>query len=319
MELESSLSKIYQSDAIIDYGIRVIVSVADGTARSHLYNLKEYESKLVARDVAIEEANTRHIRKFADSLAYRGARIGTIDGYLKSIKGLYNHLESEWEIDVPRIDVEGADYAAQVPPATIRKAISREKVRRLIEGADGLRDTVIVAVFYYTGLRRTEASDLNIDDIDTDSRIIFVRNGKGSKQRKVPYSEDLDHILTRWIKVRRPHYPDASNSPALFISEIGGNLSGRLCGASCYNSLMKAASRAGLEETIGKKCDGKNLYRVTPHILRHSVATHMVEDGVPLRYIQRILGHSSIQTTLRYAKEAENNVFQSYHSEFNGI
>lgn len=319
VEIEDRLTMLFESDVIIDYALMSMASDAESTTYSNLNHLKEFETALATNDVTVEEATLRDIRKYADSLAYKGARVRTIDGHLDAIKALYKHLEDELRLDVPRINLKGEDYAAQVPPETERKAISREKVRRLIEGGNTFRNTVIIGMFYYTGLRREELSNLDIDDVLSKRRIIRVRRGKGNKRRKVPYSQDLHHILTRWLDAKRPHFPKASNSSALFLRENGGQKAGRLGPEGSYRVLMKAAERTDIQEVIGKTSNGKNIYRVTPHVLRHSVATHMVEDGVPLRHIQRILGHSNIQTTLQYAKEAGNNVFNSYHDEFEGV
>ena len=86
-----------------------------------------------------------------------------------------------------------------------------------------------------------------------------------------------------------------------------------------YKIVMNAADDAGIQKVVGTTSDGKNKYRVKPHVLRHSMATHMVDDGVPLRYIQRILGHERLKTTLRYAKETVQSVFDTYHDKFSGI
>ena len=317
-ELEQMLQPHYDSPLIVDFALRRAARDTRTTIKSTLGKLHEFEEYLNAESLSLSDVSDGDVRNYTDSLAFEGQLINTIDWKISTICGLYDFLEEEHGIDAPDITVEGSDYAGRVPEAIERQAIPRKEVRKLIQSAHGVRDTLIIAMFYYTGMRRRELVQCNLNDVNFDERYILVRRGKGNKSRTVPFREELDRLLSRWTEQVRPYYPRSEDS-ALFLAEEGGDKSGRLSYKQCYRIVMRAAEDAGIQEVLGETSDGRNKYRVKPHVLRHSVATHMVNDGVPLRYIKRILGHESVQTTLRYAKEPNQAVFSSYHSEFGGI
>ncbi|AXR77488.1 tyrosine-type recombinase/integrase [Natrarchaeobaculum sulfurireducens] len=316
--LENGLTEIFESDEILDYALRLTARTNGKVIADKLYKYREFENFLAARSTSITQAEKSDIRDFFDSRAREGITVETLDKEISTLRALYGHIKDELDKSVPSINIKGEEYAAKVPRSTERKAISREEVRKLIDAANGVRDTLINALFYYTGLRRSELSELNVEDVDRDIREILVRDGKNSKPRTVPYSAELDRLLDLWIDEIRPDRPGASK-PALFLGESGRGFGERLGPKGFYDIVMESADRSGLQEVIGTTADGRNKYRITPHILRHSLATHMVEDGVNLRYIRDILGHSSIETTQRYAKDRKETVFKSYHSDFEGI
>jgi site-specific recombinase XerD len=316
-DIEPMLEQIFDSPLIRDFAMKMLVRWAETTSENRLGMLSDFESFLQGKSIAVEDFSGRDVRKYTDTLAHQGIVVGGINQYISTLQGLNSHLESEWGIEPAEITVEGKQYQGNVAEETQRKAIPKRDVRILIQGADGLRNTVIVAMFYYTGMRREELAMCDVTDVDREKREISVV-GKGNKSRTVPYKSELEHILDRWIDVIRPTLP-GSEGPALFLSTKGGKAAGRLSDEQMYAAVMKAADSTGLQEEIGKTCEGNSKYRIKPHVLRHSVATHMVEDGVPLRYIKRILGHESINTTLRYAKESDATVYDSYHKQFDGI
>lgn len=316
-EFEGALGTLFEDERIVKYGAILKVRNSENTFSNYMSSLKLYE------EFSINEGNDlvsskKNVRNFADMLAFRGNCIGTIDIRLSAIRSFFNFLEDELEIDTPSIShIEGEDYKARVSAETERLGIPREDVRQLINTGSNTRDTLIIAMFYYTAMRREELEQVNLEDIDYDALTIDVI-GKGNKPRTVPYSEHLEKLLKRWVDDVRPHYP-ASDSQALFLSESGGQFAGRLSHERLYATVVDAAENSGLQKKIGTTSDGRPKNRIHPHILRHSLATHMVQDGVPLRYIARILGHSSIETTRRYAKDAKKDIFNSYHERYQGI
>jgi len=316
--VESELSEIFESEEITNYALRLTARTNAEAIAQKLYEYRQYEKFLASKSTSVTNADKSDIRDYIDSQARKGIAVESLDTKIGKLSALYNYIENDLNREVPSINITGEEYAAKVPRCTEREAISREEVRKLIDAANGVRNTLIVALCYFTGLRKSELSDLNVDDVDREIREIRVRNGKNSKSRTVPYSEELDRLLTLWIDEIRPERPGASN-PALFLGKSGPSLGKRLGPAACYNIVMDSADRSGLQDVIGTDAKGRNKYRITTHILRHSIATHMLEDGVNLRYIKKILGHSSIETTQRYAKDRKATVFESYHSDFEGL
>jgi integrase/recombinase XerD len=151
------------------------------------------------------------------------------------------------------------------------------EVRRLMENVTNLKHTCIVQLLYGCGLRLNELIHLKLTDIDTKNRIILIRNANGGKDREVMLSPLLLETLQRYYKMYQPN-------EYLFEGQGGGLYSEK----SVQMIVKKAASKAGITK------------KVTPHTLRHSFATHLLENGTDIRYIQELLGHKSVNTTEIY-------------------
>jgi site-specific recombinase XerD len=167
-------------------------------------------------------------------------------------------------------------------PERLPMVLSAEEVEKVLKALQTLKYRVFFTTVYGTGLRVREACRLETRDIDAPRGVIHVRQGKGDKDRLVMLSPRLLHILREYWRVERPP------QPWLFASRRGGPLSDD----TARHALRLATAAAGL---------GKH---VTPHVLRHSFATHLLEHGTELRIIQVLLGHSQIRTTTRYARVA---------------
>lgn len=192
---------------------------------------------------------------------------------------------------------EGAvtdDVAARVkpptPPRRLPKAIPITEVERLLDAAsvgDGprsLRDRALLETLYGTGARISEAVGLDRDDIDDDAGTV-VLHGKGGKSRIVPIGAYARTALSAYLVRGRPALAAAgSGSAALFLNARGGRLSRQ----SAWTVLRAAADRAGLATTV------------SPHTLRHSFATHLIDGGADVRVVQELLGHASVTTTQVY-------------------
>lgn len=155
--------------------------------------------------------------------------------------------------------------------------------------AVGLRDRAILETLYSTALRRAELCGLDLYDVDAAGELVRVRQGKGRKDRYVPIGSHALEALRRYVHQARPQLVATSKEPALFVALI----SGRLLGRSGLNELVRRhAVAAGITK------------RVTPHVLRHTCATHLLQGGADLRHVQAILGHASIATTQVYTRVA---------------
>ena len=202
-------------------------------------------------------------------------------------------------------DLTEHDPAAQVPPPTpgmrLPKAISAERITRLLEAPDpstpaGLRDRALLEVLYSTGARASEVIGLDVDDLsaalrsgEESSGLPFLRLfGKGSKQRMVPLGRPAVAALEAWMVRGRPELAAKGNADAaVFLNQRGGRISRQ----TVWNTVIQAAEAAGLS------AEG---VEVSPHTLRHSFATHLLEGGADLRVVQELLGHASVTTTQVY-------------------
>lgn len=198
------------------------------------------------------------------------------------------------------------------PPKTPRrlpKAIPYDRVVALIEAAGlaeppaGLRDTALLEVLYGVGARISEACGLDVDDIDLDERAVLLR-GKGSRERRLPLGAHAAEAISAYLVRGRPALMSRS-TPALFINARGGRLSRQ----SAWDAISRAADRAGLSG-------------VSPHTLRHSFATHLLEGGADVRVVQELLGHASVTTTQIYTRvtvDTLREVYATSHPRARGV
>ena len=223
-------------------------------------------------------------------------RASSLARVLSSIRGLHRFLLDEQlvEVDVAR------EVRPPKLPGRLPKAITIDQVRALLETTDGdellaIRDKALLELLYATGARVSEAVGLNVDDvIDTD---IVRLLGKGGKQRIVPLGSFAREAVDRYLVRVRPVFSALGRStPALFLGQRGARLSRQ----SAWLILQRAAERAGLEAHI------------SPHTLRHSFATHLLQGGADVRVVQELLGHSSVATTQLYTLVTVDNLRDVY-------
>ena len=230
-----------------------------------------------------------------------------------AVRGFHRFAVREGNVD--------ADTAGAIRPPTparrLPKAIAVEDVERLLEaaGADGTprarRDRALLEVLYGTGARISEAIGLDVDDVDLDAGLVRLF-GKGSKERVVPLGSYAKAALELYFVTARPALaagaPSAApardsraardSRPAVFLNARGGRLSRQ----SAWTVLRTAATRAGL--TAG----------ISPHTLRHSFATHLLDGGADVRVVQELLGHASVTTTQIYTMVTVERLREVYAS-----
>jgi site-specific recombinase XerD len=157
------------------------------------------------------------------------------------------------------------------------KVLSKEEVKRIFDSCDNIKHCCILMLIYSAGLRRSELIDLKISDIDSERMVVNIKGAKGKKDRISLLSKNTLQLLREYYNRHKPKV-------YLFEGPTGNKYSP----SSVANILKKSAQKAGIKK------------RVTPHMLRHSFATHLLEQGTDLRYIQELLGHNSSMTTEIY-------------------
>jgi integrase/recombinase XerD len=149
---------------------------------------------------------------------------------------------------------------------------------------DGIRDRAILELFYSTGIRRMELLNLRVQDVDTRQRVLYVREGKGAKDRLLPLSEAAGNWLEKYLHEIRPQLVLTASEEILFLTDYGEPYSGGVLG----RMIKKRLQQAGIEGQGG--C----------HLFRHACATHMLENGADIRFIQALLGHEDLSSTQIY-------------------
>lgn len=170
---------------------------------------------------------------------------------------------------------------------TLPKVLGREEVRRFLEALPTPKHRAIAFVLYSTGLRVSECARLKVEDIDVELAQIHVRQGKGRKDRYVMLSPVLEGVLAEYMKTERPHD---------WLFPAGHRRDRPITVRTIQRQISHAARRAGIA------------MKVTPHVLRHSFATHLLEGGTDIRYIQELLGHETPETTAIYTHVARRHI-----------
>ncbi|GAA5034262.1 site-specific tyrosine recombinase XerD [Terrabacter aeriphilus] len=296
--------------------MRVEKGASDNTLSSYARDLRAYSAFLAGRGVddagAVTEA---HVTDFLASLRERGLAASSAARTLVAVRGFHRFLALEGQV--------GSDPAAAVappkPPARLPKAIPVEDVERLLAAAslgdtpESLRDRALLEVLYGTGARISEAVGLDVDDLDLGDAArggsgspgdpgrggaASVRLlGKGGKERVVPVGRYAVEAVTAYLVRGRPTLAASGRGgPALFLGRRGARLSRQ----SAWAVIQQAAERADLGQ------------HVSPHTLRHSFATHLLDGGADVRVVQELLGHASVTTTQIYTMVSVQRLREVY-------
>lgn len=263
-------------------------AAARNTLTAYGKDLADAQSFLAGRGQNLANAAAEDIEAYFAALADRGLAASTAARRRASVRQFYRFVLGEgWRKDDPSRRVEAPKKGRPLP-----KILSREEVDRLIaaagarDGAQGLRLACMVELIYASGLRVSELTALPLAALARDPAYLIVK-GKGGKDRLVPLNTPARAAVKAYLEARKAFLPkgDAAN-PWLFPSRAKG---GRLTPRRFAQLLDEAAADAGIDPA-----------RVSPHVLRHAFATHLLEGGADLRVVQTLLGHADIATTQIY-------------------
>lgn len=278
--------------------------------------LKTALSKFIdfLKDKPLADVSANNIDRFVTSLAERRLRKQTICVYLSGIRKFFKYLVRHHGFKPIDMDQIQASTYRSLPEPIERLPLTLEEMRKLICATRSIRDRLMILFMFYTGLRVSELVNLRLDDVNASQRLVHIRCGKGGKNRWVKYLADLDVLVELWLNRERPSLISAKNDDHFFISK-----SGKLSTNEIRKIVNEAAEGAGIQGELGKDATGHTLRSVTPHVIRHTFVYHAKKCGIKLEDIQRMMGHSNSETTLRYGKELPANLFDSYTQHFPGL
>lgn len=289
---------------------------ATGTLQQYSGGLKAFDTWLDEEDAEPENLTTRDIQRYLSWLNKQGYAPKTVRGYFSPVSGFYKDLEAAGEIeDDPTEDVVVADYASEETMkerATKERRVwmTKDELKQVVENvpAPTLRNRLLVLFQYYTGLRRQEVVDVRLEDLNREERKVKVR-GKGNTLNTAHWRPRLDGLLTAWIDGGyRDASPYARESPYLFVSDSGPQVS-----ADRLNKVVvNAAENAGIQEVLYRDAKGRNRYKYTSHVLRHSFAMHWLENGGSLEGLSNHMAHSSVTTTEIYGEILDQRASVEY-------
>jgi len=260
--------------------LKLVKRASKHTLRSYSTDLQNF-SIFTGATLAIDTVTKKSIRQYLAYLYDKKSSIQTVLRHLSSLRSLYRFaLKEKWVIESPLEEIKGPKKDKKLPIF-----ISYPEVEHLFNQPDcqtvlGLRDRAIMELLYSSGLRLSEIAGLNIGDLNKAELCITVF-GKGKKQRITPITTTAMNWITRYLE-----HPAriANNYEAVFLNRLGMRLTDR----SIDRNFAVYLKKSGLSEHI------------TPHIIRHTIATHWLENGMNLKMIQLLLGHTSLATTTIY-------------------
>ena len=264
--------------------------LSHNTYESYAYNLKKISSSF--EDKSLTNLTEDEIRQF---LYDSKESAKTNAHYLTVLKSFYDYLLDNNVIKVnPCLNIKMPKIEKSLP-----KFLTIDEVNELLniklQKPMDYRDKAMLEVLYATGIRISELLDLNLNSYNEKGAFIKVM-GKGSKERIIPLSDITINYLNLYIKEYRPLILKDKESPFLFVNYTG-----------------KRMSRQGFFKILKKKCEDANIKKeVSPHVLRHSFATHLLNNGADLRVIQELLGHENITTTEIYSHISKEKIITDY-------
>ena len=274
------------TDVVVEYlgALQAERGASRNTLSAYRRDLTDFTQFLNAQHRSLRRASPDDIVGYLARLRTRGLRPASVARRISALRGLYKHLVREGELRRdPTENLEAPSRTRSLP-----RTLSREVVAALIESPDlkeprGVRDRSVLELLYATGMRASECLGLTLDDVNLSAGYV-VCTGKGRKQRLVPVGAEAARWVSCYLRDVRPLSTRVRDSGRLFVNPRGGRLSRQ----SLWTIVRHAAARAGL------------LQRISPHVLRHSFASHLLEGGADLRSIQAMLGHADIATTQIY-------------------
>ena len=288
-------------DGYLTY-LRDVRRVSSNTLESYARDLAQLAVFADARKRGVETLDRRDLEAFVRSLMASGLSPRSVARSVACVRGFYRFITAEQKLaDNPADDLRAPRAWPSLP-----KFLSLEDVDRLLAQPDtstprGLRDKALIELLYATGLRVSELISLRAGDLNLDEGYLTCV-GKGDKQRMVPMGQEAATWVTRYIREGRPKLlPKGRSSQSLFVNARGG---GALSRIGFWKILKDYGRRAGLSAEL------------SPHVLRHSFATHLLERGADLRMIQVMLGHADLSTTQIYTHVLEARlkaVYDRFH------
>ena len=279
--------------------LKVEKGLSSNSIFSYTYDLKKFNAFLEGSNKNIMSASQDDVKKFLSfEKTKRNNSSRTLARSLAAIRQFYNYVSTTNEIPNPTEKIETPQIRKSLPDF-----LTTEEIERLFQSISDddsfeLRDKTMFELLYSCGMRISEAVEIKVLDIDYELRVIKVC-GKGDKERIVPIGLQAVKMIKLYAKKSRPEIIGNRESEFLFVSKKGSKLNRK----SVWRLLKGYVDRTNIKKNI------------TPHTLRHSFATHLIENGADLRAVQELLGHMDISTTQVYTHLAKKKL-QQFHSQF---
>ena len=285
-------------DAFID-NIWIEKGLSKNTLESYRSDLEQFSNWLKTKDLSFSKTAKKDILSYLSFLFKSGLGSKTVARKLSSLKSFFRYLVFKSIIQVdPSNDIETPKLLKSIP-----KSISEKEIEKLLDAPDektdiGLRDKTMIETLYSCGLRISELTNLELLNLNLRQGVIRVI-GKGQKERLVPMGDQLLSLLENYLVSTRKNFLKKKNSDFLFLSSRGQKMTRQ----SFWHRIKYYCINCGFEPE-----------KISPHVLRHAFATHLLNNGADLRVVQLLLGHSDLNTTQIYTEVARQRL-KRLHTE----
>ena len=292
------------SDQFLNFS-RIERGLSNNSVLAYTRDLQRFSDFLLENSIDLSQLQQGHLDDFIRGLSKANLALSTVNRVLSTLRSFYGYLEREHGIHNPMKDVESRKIPLRLP-----KALTVSEITQLIDASFSednvisLRDRAILELLYSTGGRVSEIVGINVNDISmmnsesAEVRVIKLR-GKGNKERIVPMGSFSVKALDDYLVRVRPSLlgkNSKNKNDALFLNQRGGRISRQ----SAWQIVVDSAKKSGLSEGI------------SPHVFRHSFATHLLDGGADIRVVQELLGHASVTTTQIYTLITIDKIRESY-------
>lgn len=289
-----------------------ILGFAQVTVYNLPHNIREFLYYLEQNNIKqINHITSQNIQDYYKQLTTRSNQkrsgalsVSYINHHLWAIEKFFEFLHHKGTKNLPEINLKRLkintlkrEILTIDEIKELYEVIARNEANTQKQEALNYQDKVMLTIYYGCGLRRTEGINVDIDDINFDTRVLHVKKGKNNKQRLIPFNKTASKILQDWVYEYRTILLHDKTESKLFINHLGKPLTGGTLGQRLQR-IINQSENIQLKE--------KN---ITLHSLRHSIATHLLSNGMDIQKVQRFLGHSSLETTQIYThllEETEN-------------
>ena len=291
-------------DQLADYlhFLRVERGLVTNSIKSYQQDLTEFATYLMTQKLTSFKLVDRYVvLNYLQVLDEQGKARNTIIHAVSSLRKFFQYLAQMQAIDSdPMLKIDTPKRAQHLPQVLSAHEVERLLAVPKLDTILGLRDRALLEVMYATGLRVSETINVKLDDLHLDLGLIQTI-GKGDKERIIPIGDVAIDFVEQYLKTARPKLVSPKRrNPYLFLNNHGGQLTRQ----GVWKNLKAQVKAAGIEKDV------------TPHTLRHSFATHILENGADLRVVQELLGHADISTTQIYThitKKRLAEVYNKYH------
>jgi integrase/recombinase XerD len=289
------------STSFLNY-LQIERGLATNTITAYRRDLIKFHAFL--KDTELKDVTPSVIQSFESSLRQLDLSVAAINRMNSTLRAFFRYLEQEYELKDPTTNISFSKTGRRLP-----KALSIQQITSIIDSAYResepitLRDKAMLELLYSSGARVSELIGININDLSTvqttDGEILTLKlRGKGSKERIVPLGSFASKAIDSYCVRVRPDLlaKKPKNNSALFLNSRGGRISRQ----SAWKVVLNASSAAGVLEGV------------SPHVFRHSYATHLLDGGADIRVVQELLGHASVTTTQIYTLITIDKVRESF-------